>query len=40
VPAPYEGRPWFLPVVGEWFRMQDRRAAAPGPTITEPTTRS
>jgi glycine/D-amino acid oxidase-like deaminating enzyme len=28
IPAPYEGRPWFLPVVGEWFRMQDRRAAA------------
>ncbi|HEY2916073.1 MAG TPA: FAD-binding oxidoreductase [Candidatus Limnocylindrales bacterium] len=27
VPAPYEGRPWFLPVVGEWFRMVDRRAA-------------
>jgi glycine/D-amino acid oxidase-like deaminating enzyme len=24
VPAPYEGRPWFLPVVGEWFRLQDR----------------
>jgi glycine/D-amino acid oxidase-like deaminating enzyme len=30
VPAPYEGRPWFLPVVGEWFRMQDRRAARSG----------
>jgi glycine/D-amino acid oxidase-like deaminating enzyme len=27
VPAPYEGRPWFLPVVGEWFRFQDRRDA-------------
>jgi glycine/D-amino acid oxidase-like deaminating enzyme len=27
VPALYEGRPWFLPVVGEWFRMIDRRAA-------------
>ena len=26
VPAPYEGRPWFLPVVGEWFRMRDRMA--------------
>ena len=24
VPAPYEGRPWFLPVVGEWFRFKDR----------------
>ncbi len=34
VPAPYEGRPWFLPVAGEWFRLQDRLAArsrtAPG----------
>ncbi len=27
VPAPYEGRAWFLPVVGEWFRMKDRMAA-------------
>ena len=27
VPAPYEGRPWFLPLVGEWYRLQDRRAA-------------
>lgn len=27
VPAPYEGRPWFLPVVGEWYRLQDRLAA-------------
>jgi glycine/D-amino acid oxidase-like deaminating enzyme len=26
VPAPYEGRPWFLPIVGEWYRLQDRRA--------------
>jgi glycine/D-amino acid oxidase-like deaminating enzyme len=26
VPAPYEGRPWFLPVVGEYFRMKDRIA--------------
>jgi glycine/D-amino acid oxidase-like deaminating enzyme len=25
VPAPYEGRPWFLPIVGEWYRFQDRR---------------
>jgi glycine/D-amino acid oxidase-like deaminating enzyme len=31
VPAPYEGRPWFLPVVGEWFRLQDRRAARSRP---------
>ena len=27
VPAPYEGRPWFLPFAGEWFRLQDRIAA-------------
>jgi glycine/D-amino acid oxidase-like deaminating enzyme len=27
VPAPYEGRPWFMPVVGEWYRLQDRLAA-------------
>jgi hypothetical protein len=27
VPAPYEGRPWFLPVVGEWYRARDRFAA-------------
>ncbi|MEO5919272.1 MAG: FAD-binding oxidoreductase [Candidatus Limnocylindrales bacterium] len=26
VPVPYEGRPWFLPVIGEVFRMQDRLA--------------
>jgi glycine/D-amino acid oxidase-like deaminating enzyme len=33
VPAPYEGRPWFLPVVGELFRAKDRLAAReqPGP---------
>jgi glycine/D-amino acid oxidase-like deaminating enzyme len=27
VPAPYEGRPWFLPVIGEYFRARDRLAA-------------
>jgi glycine/D-amino acid oxidase-like deaminating enzyme len=27
VPAPYEGRPWFMPFVGEWFRLQDSLAA-------------
>jgi glycine/D-amino acid oxidase-like deaminating enzyme len=35
VPAPYEGRPWFLPVVGEFFRARDRLAArgkVPSPT--------
>lgn len=26
IPAPYEGRPWFLPIVGEYFRLQDRLA--------------
>lgn len=31
VPAPYEGRPWFLPFAGEWFRIQDRRARGGGP---------
>ncbi len=31
VPAPYEGRPWFLPIVGEWYRLQDRLAARSGP---------
>jgi glycine/D-amino acid oxidase-like deaminating enzyme len=24
VPAPYEGRPWFLPFAGEFFRLRDR----------------
>lgn len=27
VPAPYEGRAWFLPLVGEWYRLKDRLAA-------------
>jgi hypothetical protein len=27
VPAPYEGRAWFLPFAGEWWRMRDRIAA-------------
>jgi glycine/D-amino acid oxidase-like deaminating enzyme len=27
VPAPYEGRPWFLPLTGEWYRLKDRLAA-------------
>ena len=26
VPAPYEGRAWFLPFVGEWYQFKDRRA--------------
>jgi glycine/D-amino acid oxidase-like deaminating enzyme len=30
VPAPYEGRPWFLPLVGEWFRVQDRLSRRSG----------
>ncbi len=31
VPAPYEGRPWFLPMVGEWYRLRDRLAARSRP---------
>jgi glycine/D-amino acid oxidase-like deaminating enzyme len=31
VPAPYEGRAWFLPFVGEWYRLQDRLAARSRP---------
>jgi glycine/D-amino acid oxidase-like deaminating enzyme len=31
VPAPYEGRPWFLPFVGEWYRLRDRLAARSRP---------
>ena len=31
VPAPYEGRPWFLPIISEWFRLQDRRVARSRP---------
>ncbi len=30
VPAPYEGRPWFLPFAGEWFRLQDKLARRAG----------
>ncbi len=25
VPAPYEGRAWFLPAIGEWYAFKDRR---------------
>ena len=31
VPAPYEGQPWFLPFVGEWYRLKDRVAAFRSP---------
>jgi glycine/D-amino acid oxidase-like deaminating enzyme len=31
VPAPYEGRPWFLPIVGEWYRFRDRYDARSKP---------
>ena len=31
VPVPYEGRPWFLPIVGEWYRLMDRRASRSRP---------
>jgi glycine/D-amino acid oxidase-like deaminating enzyme len=27
VPAPYEGRAWFLPLAGEWWKTKDRLAA-------------
>jgi len=40
VPAPYEGRPWFLPFAGEWFRLQDwlarRGGRSPRAAETEP----
>ena len=32
VPAPYEGRPWFMPFAGEWYRLQDRLAARSRPS--------
>jgi gamma-glutamylputrescine oxidase len=35
VPAPYEGRPWFLPVVGEFFRAKDRFAVRGDEAPTE-----
>ena len=31
VPAPFEGRPWFLPIVGEWYRLMDGRASRSRP---------
>jgi len=31
VPAPYEGRPWFLPIVGEWYRLKDGMASRTPP---------
>ncbi len=31
VPAPYEGRPWFLPFAGEWYRLRDRLDARSRP---------
>jgi glycine/D-amino acid oxidase-like deaminating enzyme len=36
VPAPYEGRPWFLPVVGEWFRLKDWLARRSRPSDVSP----
>jgi glycine/D-amino acid oxidase-like deaminating enzyme len=27
VPAPYEGKAWFMPLAGEWWKLQDRLAA-------------
>jgi glycine/D-amino acid oxidase-like deaminating enzyme len=35
VPAPYEGRPWFLPFAGEFFRLRDRMAARQ--KVSDPT---
>jgi glycine/D-amino acid oxidase-like deaminating enzyme len=36
VPAPYEGRPWFLPLVGEFYRAKDRLARGrSGPDAAE-----
>ena len=35
VPAPYEGKPWFLPFAGEFFRFQDRLAAREKVPTTE-----
>jgi glycine/D-amino acid oxidase-like deaminating enzyme len=32
IPAPYEGRAWFLPVIGEFFRAQDRLALRGAPS--------
>ncbi|MGZ9161319.1 MAG: NAD(P)/FAD-dependent oxidoreductase [Candidatus Limnocylindrales bacterium] len=31
VPAPYEGRPWFMPFAGEWYRLQDWLASRSRP---------
>ena len=30
VPAPYEGRAWFLPLAGEYWKAKDRLAAREG----------
>jgi glycine/D-amino acid oxidase-like deaminating enzyme len=35
VPAPYEGRPWFMPMVGEFYRARDRIAARQKPLPPE-----
>ena len=35
VPVPYEGRPWFLPLIGEVFRIQDRLAVRGVPASAE-----
>jgi glycine/D-amino acid oxidase-like deaminating enzyme len=32
VPAPYEGRAWFLPLAGEYWKAKDRLAARQRPT--------
>jgi glycine/D-amino acid oxidase-like deaminating enzyme len=39
VPAPYEGRAWFLPLVGEYFRFRDWQAGREASPPTEPQAR-
>jgi glycine/D-amino acid oxidase-like deaminating enzyme len=36
VPAPYEGRAWFLPLAGEYWKAKDRLAAREAPTPGRP----
>jgi glycine/D-amino acid oxidase-like deaminating enzyme len=35
-PFVYQGRPWFLPVVGEWFRLSDRLARRGAGDMAQP----
>ena len=36
VPAPYEGRAWFLPLAGEYWKAKDRRAAREASSVESP----